>query len=114
MSRELAILVMLLAGGVTAVSQVILKVSARRKAPTGLAEYLNPHVLTAYFLLLGATFLSVIAFRGIEYKLGPMLGLSSYVFVLVLGVLFLKEPMTMKKIMGNFLIVAGIVIFALG
>lgn len=111
MTPTTSIALFLLATFITAVSQIILKVSARSTSRTGLSQYLNPLVLGAYILLFGATGLSVYAYRGIGYKFGAMLGVFAYVWVMLLGCLLLKEPVTMRKVLGNVLIVAGVIVF---
>jgi drug/metabolite transporter (DMT)-like permease len=108
MKREFAIFLMLLAGAITGVSQVILKTAARKR-PGVILSY---RVFCGYFLLFFTTVLSVIAYRGLELKMGPVLGSSSYLFVMVFSAFFLKEKISMRIVVGNLIIVCGIIVFS--
>lgn len=50
---------------------------------------------------------------GIDYKLGPILTSTSYIFVLLLSKLMLKEKITIRKLIGISSIVLGIILFNL-
>ena len=58
-----------------------------------------------------STILTIIAFRGLNYKDGPIIEALGYIFILFLGKWFLQEKITMKKIIGNALILFGIFVF---
>lgn len=94
-------------------AQIFLKISANRTYKTKLSEYLNKYVISAYLLFFLCTLLSIIAYKGLELKKGPILEALGYAFVLVLGKLILKEKITKSKIIGNLLIVLGIIIFSI-
>ncbi len=106
--------VLLVSVFIASVSQVMLKKSALKTYDSPLKEYLNPLVVFAYVLFLGTTLLSVLAYRGIPLSLGPVLEATGYVYVTLFGVLIFKERMTKGKLAALALIVAGIVIYALG
>ena len=67
--------------------------------------------MLGYGLLFISTILTILAFKGLDYKNGPIIESLGYVFILFLGNIFLKEKITKKKILGNALILLGIVIF---
>ncbi len=48
-----------------------------------------------------------------QLKVAHVIAASTYVFVLILSRVFLKEPLTWKKVLGNALIIAGIAVFIL-
>lgn len=96
-----------------ALSQLLLKTSANRTYRNKLSEFLNIRVMLGYGILFSTFLLNIVAYRGIEYKYGPILNSTSYAFVLLLGGLILKEKITYKKIMGMMLIIIGIIIFSL-
>ncbi len=98
---------------VSSISQIILKKSADRKHDTRLKEYLNPHVIGAYSFFILSTVLTTLAYRGVPLSLGPVLESTGYVYVAILSVLVLKEKMTRKKLLGNILIIIGILVCAL-
>lgn len=58
-----------------------------------------------------STILTIIAFKGLDYKNGPIIESLGYVFILFLGKWFLQEKITKKKIIGNGLILFGILVF---
>lgn len=98
---------------VSAVSQIVLKTSANQEHKSKIEEYLNPRVIGAYSYFLISTVLSVVAYRGVPLSIGPVLESTGYVYIAILSVLILKEKITKRKIIGNILIIAGIVVCAL-
>lgn len=97
---------------VASLSQIILKKSAMIHYDTHLKEYLNPYVITAYGFLFSSSLLTTFAYRGVPLTLGPVLESTAYIYIGVLGVLILNEKLSKRKIIGNALIVVGILIFA--
>ena len=95
---------------VAAVSQLILKKAADNPRNTGLRAYLNLPVILAYALFLGCMLLNAVALRTVELSLTGALEASGYLYVMVLSRFFLKERITARKLAGNALIVAGIVL----
>lgn len=95
---------------ISSISQVVLKSSAKQEHDNRLKEYLNPKVLFAYAMFFGATLLTTMAYRGVPLSFGPVLEATGYVYVAILGRLILKESFTVKKVIGNILIIAGILI----
>ncbi|HEX2938096.1 MAG TPA: EamA family transporter [Ruminiclostridium sp.] len=102
---------MVLSVVLAAVSQVLLKISANKKHDSFLKEYLNIHVITGYGLLVCSTILTIMAFKGLDYKNGPVIESLGYLFVLLLCRFFLKEKITVRNIVGNLVIIFGIIIF---
>jgi len=96
---------------VASLSQLLLKKSAVRQHKSLLGEYLNPYVAGGYGLLFVSMFLTVLAFRGMEYKNGPVIESLGYVLVLLLSRVFFGEKISKKKVAGTACILAGIVIF---
>lgn len=92
-------------------SQIILKTSAGEEHENIIKEYMNARVIIGYGMMVVSTVLTILAFRGLEYKYGPVIESLGYVFVMILGNLFLKEKITKKKLLGNGLILLGIFIF---
>ena len=99
---------------VSAVSQVMLKKSASREHGSVVKEYLNPLVVFAYVLFVGATFFSVLSYKGIPLSMGPVLDATGYLWVTLFGVTIFHERMNAKKLLALALIVCGIVIYAFG
>ena len=93
-----------------AVSQLMLKKAADNPRYTGLRFYLNPLVILAYAIFFGCMLLNVVALQTVELTVASVLEASGFLYVMILGRLFLHEKITAKKLIGNALIVAGIVI----
>lgn len=102
---------MFLAVIVASFSQILLKKSADRKYDNIIKEYMNFNVIVGYGMMIGSTILTIIAFKGIAYKNGPVIESMGYILVMVLSFLFFKEPITKKKVIGNMLILLGVFIF---
>lgn len=94
-------------------AQILLKTSANKEHKNKLFEYLNPYVIGAYTIFVINTLTSIYCYRYLDLKQGGVLQMFSYVFVLILGRVFLKEKITGKKIFGMLLIMAGIFVFYL-
>jgi drug/metabolite transporter (DMT)-like permease len=57
--------------------------------------------------------MTVIAYRNISLSLGRMLDSTTYIFVAVLGCIFLKEKLTSRQLFGILFICAGIIVFSM-
>ncbi|MEG0310887.1 MAG: EamA family transporter [Eubacterium sp.] len=97
---------------ISSVSQIILKKSAQKKYENVLKEYLNPMVIGAYTIFLISTFLTTFAYKSVPLSFGPVLESTGYIYIAILGALILKEKMSKRKILGNGLIIIGIMVFA--
>ena len=99
---------------VAAFSQVLLKKSAKKTYTSVLREYLNPYVIIGYGMMVASTILTVLAYKfGLDYKSGPVLESLGFVLVMFLSLGFFREKITPRKLIGNVLIVVGIIIFYL-
>ncbi len=74
-------------------------------------EYLNPYVIGGYVLTGISMLLTIFAFRGMEYKNGPIIEALGFVLVMLFGLFVFKEKLTKKKMIGTALILAGIFIY---
>lgn len=104
-------LIFLMSVFIASSSQIILKKSADKEHKNVIAEYLNLNVIIGYGMLFMSTILTIAAFKGLDFKNGPIIESTGYLFVLVLSRIFLKENITKKKMIGNILIIAGAIIF---
>lgn len=94
-------------------AQILLKKSAMKTYKSVIFEYLNPYVICGYGIMVVGMFLNVLAYRKVEYKNGPVIESLGFLFVMILSFFFFKEKITKKKLIGNLIILAGIVIFYL-
>ncbi|MEG2481079.1 MAG: EamA family transporter [Clostridia bacterium] len=104
------VIIYLLTPLVAAVSQLILKKAADNPKYTGLRFYLNPPVILAYALFFGCMLLNVVALQTLDLTTAGVLEASGYLYVMVLSRLFLKERITRRALMGNAVIVLGIIL----
>ena len=96
-------------------AQIILKKEAVKEHANALREYLNPGVIIGYGIIFGCTLLTVAAYRGgLPVSWGNVLESSGYLFVTLFGVTLLKEKVTKEKAAALCVILAGILMFALG
>ncbi len=95
---------------ISAVSQIILKTSANSEHESSLREYLNPKVIIAYGIFFVSSLLTVLAYRKVPLSMGAVLETTGYIWVTLLGYFILKEKVNRRKLLGLFVIIAGIVI----
>lgn len=110
MSEWVYILIFLCSVLVASVSQILLKKSANKSSDSRLKEYLNPTVMVAYFMFFASSLITTIAYKGVDLSTGPLLEATGYIWVTALGTYFLKEKISMKKIIGIALIIIGIMV----
>lgn len=108
------ILLMFAAVVVASISQILLKKGARQKHESILREYLNPYVIAGYALMIATTVMNIAAYSGgVEYKNGPVIETLGFILVMLLSRVFFQEKITRRKLIGNLLILLGVVIFYL-
>ena len=108
------ILLIALSATVASFAQVLLKKSANEEHKSVIEEYLNWKVIVGYGLMFVGMFLTIIAYsKGVQYKNGPIMESIGNIWVVILSYLFFREPITRNKVLGNGLILLGIVIFYL-
>ena len=111
-SLGISVCLLLLSVFISSVAQIILKKAAKTYEST-LKEYMNPMVIGAYGLFFCSVILTMLALKHVPLSMSPILESTGYIFVSVMGYIFLKERFSRRKLMGFALILAGIVIFNL-
>ena len=106
-------LIMLAGTFFSAISQVLLKQSANMEYKNPLREYLNWRVILAYAIFFGVLLSNTYAYTRVDMKYGSIIDTLAYVFVFLLSVFILHEKVSKKKLIGNLLIIAGILIYSL-
>lgn len=104
---------MLASALITAVSQILLKISANRSYRHIIFEYLNPNVIISYTGYVLVLIINVLIYRTMDYRYGVVINSLATILIMVLSKMILKETMTKKKIIGNSLILLGIACFTL-
>ena len=97
----------------TAVSQILLKQSSTIKYENKIRESLNFRVILSYGMFFLILLLNTWCYTKVEMRYGPVIDTAAYVFVLLLSRLILKEKITKGKILGNLIIITGILIYTL-
>lgn len=57
--------------------------------------------------------LMIMAYKGMQFKYGAIIESLVYLYVMILSRIFFKEEITRKKVIGNMLIVCGVIVFSL-
>jgi drug/metabolite transporter (DMT)-like permease len=76
-------------------------------------QYANPLVVTGYGLLLAAALIPLYAFQFVELKYGAVIESLGYVFIMLLSAALLHEKITRRKVLGNIIIIAGVILFGI-
>ena len=97
----------------TAVSQILLKQSSNIKYENKIREYLNFRVILSYGMFFLILLLNTWCYTKVEMRYGPVIDTAAYVFVLLLSRLIQKKKITKGKILGNLIIITGILIYTL-
>jgi EamA-like transporter family. len=98
----------------SAFSQVLLKQSANQEHKSTLREYLNWRVILAYAIFFMVLLVNTYAYTKVDMKYGAVIDAFSYVFVLLLSFGILKEKITKGKLIGNVIIIVGIIVYVMG
>ena len=107
------ILIMLGGTFFTAVSQILLKQSSNIKYENKIREYLNFRVILSYGMFFLILLLNTWCYTKVDMKFGPVIDTAAYVFVLIFSWRILKEKITRGKIIGNLIIIVGILVYTL-
>lgn len=107
------VLIFIFAVFIASISQILLKKSANRNHKNWLKEILTIKVFIAYSMFLLSSMLIIYAYKGVQLKYGAIIQSSGYIFILLLGRIFLEEKITKNRILGIVLIIIGIVVFKL-
>ena len=92
-------------------SQMLLKKAAKTKYANVIKEYFNPWVISGYFLLAASTICVIFAFKGVDFKNGPVIESLGFPLVMLLGRVFFGEKLTTNKLIGMALIMLGVIVY---
>lgn len=108
------VLIALFSGVVSACSQMLLKRSSQIERASKIREYLNGYVICGYGMTVLCMVLMVVAYRGIPFKYGAVLESLVYFYVMIFSKIIFNEQLTVKRVVGNLIIVTGVALFSLG
>lgn len=94
-------------------SQILLKKATLANYDTKWKEYVNRYVIIGYSLFVINAGLNIIALKGVPLKQAPVLESLSYLIILVFGWYFLGEKITKRKVIGNIIIILGVVVYCI-
>lgn len=98
----------------SAVGQLLLKQSAGKKYKSTIFEYLNWRVITAYGISFSVLLLNTYAYTKVDMRFGAVIDTFTYVFVMLLSYFLLKERFNKGQLIGNLIIITGVVVYTLG
>lgn len=104
------VLAMVCASIFTGISQLLLKISANKKHKSITKEYMNINVFLSYVLLGFSLLFNMFGFRGVPFKFISVFAGLNYLIALILSIVVLHEKVTLKKIIGNMIILLGVII----
>ena len=108
------VLLFALSSLVASCAQVLLKKSANEPHKSAIREYLNWKVITGYGSMFAGMLLGIIAYaKGVSMQSGAIMEGIGNLWVMLLAFFFFREPLTKRKLLGNALIITGIVVFNL-
>ena len=74
-------------------------------------EYVNVYVIGGYGLMFLSMFITIIAYKELDFSNVPVVESLGYVVVMLLGYLFFKEKITKRKLIGMAVILGGIFVY---
>ena len=92
---------------ISSVSQILLKKAADRTYEN------HPLVIFSYGMFFCSVILTMLALKKVPLSMQPILESTGYIFVAVMGYIFLKETLSRRKMAGIALILVGIIVFSL-
>jgi drug/metabolite transporter (DMT)-like permease len=99
----------------TSLAQLFLKIGSARKARASMVHSVfDPYTICGYGLFFLNTIVLVYVMQFLEFKTVSTASSVSYLCVVLLARFVLKEKMTLGKLVGCMLVVAGIVVFEMG
>ena len=96
---------------VASFSQILLKKGAEKKYDSIIRQYLNPYVIIGYGMMFLSLLLTMLAYKGLEYKIVPLMESLGFIIVIILSRIFFSEKITVKKVLGTALILIGILVY---
>ena len=110
---QICVILMIVNQFFSAFSQILLKKSTMVQHKNAIYEYLNWRVILAYGIFFAVLLLNSFAYKGIPYKYGSVLGVTSYIFLMLLSRFLLEEKIRKNVLLGNLIIIVGIILYSL-
>ena len=107
------ILVALVSVVLSSFAQILLKKSSAEEKKHLIFDYLNLKVILAYGIIFFCMLIMIYAFTGMYYRYGAVIESLSYLLIMLFSRMFIQEKITRRRVIGNCVIVLGVIIFAL-
>ena len=91
-------------------SQVILKKSAMNERLSGFSYFVNRATVSAYAMFLACSLLTFYCLSHLPMVTVNVLECSAYVYILFFDRIFFGKSVTLRKVVGNLLIITGIIV----
>lgn len=98
---------------IASIGQTFLKRSAMESHINALFEYLNFKVIFGYTLFFASTFITILAYENLPLSIGPVMELSGFVYITLIGKFYFNESIRLNKYIGLIFITIGILIISL-
>ena len=109
----MGIFLAILAAVLASYSQILLKKGSGIEADTVWQMYCNHYVCVGYIFMLAAMGLNILAYTELDYMLGNILNTLTYLLVILLARLILKEKIQLMQYVGMIFILMGITLYHL-
>lgn len=87
-------------------SQILLKKGSMQKN-----IYINIYTILGYFIMFLSTILTLYGYKNVSLIFSQLLQSTSYLFVMILSKIFLREKISLNMIIGNILIVISLLLY---
>ncbi|OSX87977.1 EamA family transporter [Bacillus mycoides] len=94
-------------------SQILLKKATLQQYDSKIKEYVNTYVIIGYSIFVLNAGLNIIVLKGLEVNQVSALESLSYIIILIFGWYFLGETITKRKVIGNIIILIGVVVYCI-
>lgn len=109
----MGIFLAILAAILASYSQILLKKGSQKEVDTIWQMYCNGYVFVGYALMIASMGLNILAYTELDYMLGNILNTLTYLLVILLARLILKEKIQPMQYMGMIFILMGITLYHL-
>lgn len=92
-------------------SQILLKKSALKKYDSFIKEYLNSYVIGAYSIFVLGVLINLFVLTKLPVNYIPIIEASGYVIIVIFSRIFLKELISVRKVLAMCIIMAGIAVY---
>lgn len=96
---------------ISSIGQIFLKISGTGNNNTWKEKFFNKYFLSGNIFFTISTFISIYVLSKLEFSSYYSLTAANYFFISILSRIILRESIDYKKIFGNGLIIAGIIIY---